>query len=187
MFTPGALCSTGPCLQAHMRSCHIRVGFGILQALIGTRGNEFSSNDLSRICGPGKVATPSHFMLWKISSLCNHGEAPLQWSHILSNSTIYYLIAIIYSDRITMQNMHFFPPLHFTFDDSLLWILSYQRIWDAENEMNMTIVNYNQTLFVPILCFIKDQLSNCKIQLFSAFSLPVKCSSQYENSIILIL
>lgn len=36
----------------------------------------------------------------------------------------------------------FFPLFpQFTFDDLPLWILSYQRIWDTEWEMNMTIVN----------------------------------------------
>lgn len=57
LFTPRVLCTMGSCLWAHMKPCHITVGFWILQALIGTQGNEFSSHDLSRICRLGKVTT----------------------------------------------------------------------------------------------------------------------------------
>lgn len=56
------VCSAGPCLWAHMKPCHITVGFGILRALIGTRGNEFSSYDLSRILQPGQSDDTSHYM-----------------------------------------------------------------------------------------------------------------------------
>lgn len=48
------------------------------------------------------------FVIWEFS---------LQWTHFLSNSTIYYLTSIIYSDRITVRNKKYPSPLHFTFDD----------------------------------------------------------------------
>ena len=65
----------------------------------------FSSYDLSRICSRGKMTTllttcKERFHLFVITERFSP-----QWTHSLSNSTIYYLIAIIYSDRITMQNM----------------------------------------------------------------------------------
>lgn len=138
--------------------------------LIGMWGNEFTSHDLSRICSLGEVTTlliarKERFHLSVIT------DASPQWTHFLSNSTIYYLIAITYSDRITAENDIFFPLLHFTSDDSPLWILSYQRIWDAECEMNMTIANSNQMVSVPtFLHYIKEYLKNCKNQQIPAFS-----------------
>lgn len=125
LLIPTLLCSMGLCLWAHMMPCHITVGFWILQALIGTQENEFSSNDLSGICSLGKVTTPPITCKERFSSFCNQRDASPQWTHFLSNSTIYYLIALIYSDRIPALF-----SLHFTFDDLSLWILSYQGIWD---------------------------------------------------------
>lgn len=127
-----AVCSTGPCLWAIMKPCHITVGFGILQALIGTRKNEFSSHDLSRIYSLGKAMTPlptckERFHLFVITE-----KLFPQWTNFLSNSTIYYLIAIIYSDRITLQNMTFFSP---PFLISLLMIRQYEFFLITEHEM----------------------------------------------------
>lgn len=109
--------------------------------------------------------------MWrKISSLCNHREASPQWTHFLSNSTIYYLMAIIYSDRITVQNMTFFSLLHFTFDDSL-----YEFFLITEYEIqNLRWTWPLQTwiLSIPIFFtyFSKEELNKCKNQQISLFS-----------------
>lgn len=72
-------CSVRPRLRAHMKSCHITVGFSILQALIGTQGNELSSYDLSRICSLGEVTTlliicEERFHLFVITERLPHNE-----------------------------------------------------------------------------------------------------------------
>lgn len=96
----------GSRLRAHAESCHIRAGCGTLRALIGTRQNELSSYDLSRNAVAG--ALWRHFT-WRCEEKVHHFVITVRLPHnepiSFQISTINYSMAIIYSDRITVENM----------------------------------------------------------------------------------
>lgn len=117
----------GSRLRARTESCHIRAGCATLGALIGTRENELSSYDLSR----NFVARA----LWRHFSLkCEErvhlfiitGRLPHNEPISFQNSTIYYSMAIIYSDRITVENMtSLSSSFHFWWLS--IWLLSHRK------------------------------------------------------------
>lgn len=154
----------GSRLWARTESCHIRAGCGTLWALIGTRQNELSSYDLSRnfvARAPWRHFSLKHeerVHLFVITGRLPHNE-PISFQ----NSTIYYSVAIIYSDRITVENMtSLFSSFHFWWLS--IWLLSYRRSrWVLESDCCKLHARSGFLLFV-----LYQQMNKCGNQQFIA-------------------